>query len=140
LTENGRTQAKLAGEDARQYEIDLIMTSPLQRTVETARIVADVMAYPTDNIVINDLFVERALGAMEGMSWDQVRAFDPYSGLESESELKARADEALRLIRGQAESNILLVSHGSFLLALLKLLNPKALSEELPNARIVEFI
>jgi probable phosphoglycerate mutase len=140
LTENGREQAKLAGQDAQQYEIDLIMTSPLKRTVETADLVADAMKYPKDKIIVNELFLERALGAMEGMSWDHVRGFDPYTGLESKEELKARAHEALQLIHKQPATNVLLVSHGSFLLAMLKLLNPKALSEELPNARIVEFI
>jgi probable phosphoglycerate mutase len=141
LTDNGRQQAIMAGKDAaNNYQIDCILTSPLSRTVETAQIIADTIGYPADKIAANELFVERALGAMEGMSWDHVRPFDPYSGLESFDELLERAGKGLELIREQAHDNILLVSHGSFLLAMLKLLRPEAHSGELPNAQIVEFI
>ena len=39
LTDKGRAQAKELGEKLRDYKIDLIVSSPLKRALETARMV-----------------------------------------------------------------------------------------------------
>lgn len=46
LTDKGRSQAKELGEKLRDHKIDLIVSSPLKRALETARIAEGAGAYP----------------------------------------------------------------------------------------------
>jgi probable phosphoglycerate mutase len=139
LTEIGRRQAHLAGQQAGGLAIDQIVASPLARALETAQIIAREISYPIERITTNPLVMERALGELEGESWDD-KPEDPtiYLGIEPETDLDMRAKAALSFLRGLGADHVLLVSHGTFLMALKRAIGGE-LEEELPNAHIVEF-
>jgi broad specificity phosphatase PhoE len=139
LTSHGRSQAHTAGKQAKELALDQIVASPLVRALETAQIIAREINYPPERIVTNRVFMERSLGELEGEAWDESPE-DPalYLGIESEAKLNARAKAALHFLRKLDADNVLLVSHGTFLMALKRALGGE-LAEELPNAHIVEF-
>jgi len=139
LTSLGRQQARLAGQQARTLKLDHIVASPLIRAVETAQIIAHEVGYPANRITTDVLFLERGLGELEGKS-QKNNPDDPglYPGIEPETVLDNRAANALDYLRGLEADTVLLVSHGTFLMALSRVLSD-TLSEELPNAFIVEF-
>ena len=116
LTENGRAQAKKAGQDLKDKGIELIVCSPLIRTVETARIVAKEMGYNPDKIVTNPLFVERAYGIYEGGPNTKLRADIEaqklHISVETEPQMYERLHKALEWLKTLKENKILVVSHG----------------------------
>src|SRR5438477_10877116 len=71
LTEKGRQQAREAGKKARAQKIsvDKIVSSPLSRAAETARLIAEEIGYPEDRIELNPMLVERDYGAFSGQPW-----------------------------------------------------------------------
>src|SRR5687767_8838903 len=69
LSELGRHQVRLAAENAKHLGIDLIVSSPMQRSVDSAYIVADVLEYPRSSILIIDELRERNQGELEGKSY-----------------------------------------------------------------------
>ncbi|MEX1087149.1 MAG: class I tRNA ligase family protein, partial [Candidatus Paceibacterota bacterium] len=62
LTEKGKEEAKRAGEELKDAGIDLVVTSPIQRTLETAEIVAGELGA--------ELVVEEGLSEIKSGSWD----------------------------------------------------------------------
>ena len=74
LNEKGLSQAKVVGgylAETYGSRISSIITSPLNRAVTTAGIVADALSFSKEQIVIEPLFVERDFGSAEGMSYEQ---------------------------------------------------------------------
>src|SRR5690348_5787824 len=65
LTDEGRAQAKRAGEHAKSLGIDHIVCSPLGRAKDTAAIIAKEIDFPIKDIEHNSLFIERHFGQME---------------------------------------------------------------------------
>ena len=63
LTEKGREQAGELAERVKDYDIDLIITSPLQRAFETAQTVANKCRIP---LQIDDRLIEQHYGIFEG--------------------------------------------------------------------------
>jgi broad specificity phosphatase PhoE len=140
LTEKGREQAKIAGEQAAKLQIDLIVASPLIRSLETAQIIAKIIHYPKEKIVINPLFIERSFGSLQGKPW--TIAFEPekYPDMESADALDKRVDEAYRFLQNLDAQNILLVGHNSFGVRLRTLVSDQVSTEKLPNANIVQLM
>lgn len=69
LSELGRHQVRIAADKLNHLEIDLIVCSPLDRALNSAKIVAETLQYPIGDIrVINELS-ERHLGELEGRSY-----------------------------------------------------------------------
>lgn len=139
LTNHGRAQARAAGVQARNLDLDLIVASPLDRALETAQIIAREINYPIDDILTNPLVMERALGSLEG----QPRTAGPETvencpDIEPDADLDARAEAALAYLYSLEADTVLVVSHGTFLMALKRALGGE-LSTELPNAQILEF-
>jgi broad specificity phosphatase PhoE len=138
LTNYGREQAKLAGMEAKLLGIDLVVSSPLVRALESAQIIASEIGYPEDKIKINDLLQERSLGSLEGKPWKDYAEDDSvFHDIESLESLGARAQQALNYLQRLDASNVLVVGHGSFALALCDLVGYDTRGEELPNAHIV---
>ncbi len=75
LNATGIDQVKHAAEDMkdRGYEFDIIISSPLERALETATIVAKETGYQWDIIVMNE-FTERSAGSLSGKSFDEIEA------------------------------------------------------------------
>ena len=141
LTALGREQARVAGLDAIDLRIDAIVTSPLIRALETARIVADNAGFDLDKIITDPLFMERSLGSLEGQTYDFGHEDDESNGtIEPMETLMRRAAEGLELLRSLEAENILLVSHGSFGKALQTVLNPDRDYGEPPNAQIIKLL
>jgi probable phosphoglycerate mutase len=122
LSELGKNQAKKAGVDAKTNlpKIDVIISSPLSRAYDTAKLVAKEIEYPIDRIELNPLFVERSYGELEGTSIKDFFAthnpdeVDSIHGAETVEHLRQRATKALEYLRLRNEDNILVVSHGAF--------------------------
>jgi len=141
LTDLGRRQAKLAAEHAKGLHIDLIVSSPLSRTLETAQIIAEILHYPTGDIITNDIFKERALGLLEGKPFstgpeDSIL----FPDIESEAAVLTRAQEGLRYLQSLEAETVLLVGHGSFVRALQTAIDPSREYPEPPNAHIIKLI
>jgi broad specificity phosphatase PhoE len=141
LTSLGEQQAKLAGAQAKQLQINLIVTSPQLRALKTAQIIAEDIGYPLNSIVSNPLFMERSLGSLEGKSWDEYNEDDSTdNNVESEEALLIRAKEGLEYLRQLGVDTVLLVSHGSFSRALRTAIDPTGEYEELANAELIQLI
>ena len=85
LVEKGREQADNAGTAlSRAFpQLDLIISGPLQRTRETALIVAKHFDYPPEKIVIDPRLREIDYGLWEGKSSEQIRAMSGAAELEA---------------------------------------------------------
>lgn len=141
LTEKGRAQAKAAGEAAKQHHFDLIVSSPLVRAYDTAKIVAREVGYPVERIVTNDVFKEHYIGDLAGKSWDQYDEYDPrITDMETQEELQARAIKGLAFLKNLPEDTVLLVGHGSFVRMLQTAIDPAHEYPEPPNAKLVKLL
>lgn len=113
LTAEGRAQAKLAGEYAKQLHIDHIIASPLSRAQDTARIIAKEIGYSEDKIELNSLIMERNFGSLEGKTWSPDFNVDGIADVETHESLKKRVQLAYDYIQTLPAENILVVSHGA---------------------------
>src|SRR6266702_1228968 len=70
LSDVGRAQAAYAGGTAKRYfHFDLIVSSPMDRALETAEIIAACTDYPTEGILVVENLRERNLGNVEGQAY-----------------------------------------------------------------------
>jgi probable phosphoglycerate mutase len=117
LTDLGRRQARAAGGVLAGHEFAKVLSSPLSRALETARIAGYGEVVETDP----DL-VEWDYGRYEGRTTAEVRETDPtwtiwthpvHEG-ESVEEVGERVDRVIARIRA-ADGNVLLFAHGHVL-------------------------
>ena len=119
LTELGREQARQSGKAilAQGIRIDHIITSPLERAVNTARLIAHEIGFIEARIQISELVIERSFGSLEGKpKGDAATMGDEYilsCGGEIDPQIRARAQKFLESLRG-IEGNVLIVSHTGF--------------------------
>jgi len=119
LSETGRAQAAIAGDTAKQYlHIDLIVTSPMSRALETARIVASRIGLPAKGILVLEELRERNLGNVEGQNYaDTPQHNGNYEdaenvpGVEPIAHLYHRMQHVLELLQKRPEKHILIVAH-----------------------------
>lgn len=127
LNDNGRAQMEHVGDVLRHLDsgVDLILSSPLSRAQESARIVAKKLGYPMENIVVEDMLVERCFGAGEGTTAQERKEkfMDDFSfpGMETFEEIVERARSVFGKIVGDyhERENILVVAHGAILYAVM---------------------
>ena len=136
--------------------IDLVICSPYARTDHTARIIAEEIGYPVEKIEHNNLLIERSFGVLEGTSslgyYDthKLEDVDKEESAETIEELQKRAARAFQYLQSLDYDNILVVSHGSFGRALIRVIKKMPHTDEfiderreslrLGNAEIVELI
>jgi broad specificity phosphatase PhoE len=117
LTERGRQQAKKAGESLGNKNIDLIVSSPLIRTEETAKIIAKAIGYDPKKIVLNPCFIERDFGIYDGKADDVYltakAANKLHKSVETTEALHKRIAQGLEWLKEQEAEQIVLVSHGA---------------------------
>lgn len=113
LTDTGREQARLAGQQAKELGITLIYASPLSRARETAEIMAREMGHPPDQIVFDERLVERHFGSLEGTVWEFGIDLSGAVDLETIAHLHNRVASIMTEIQERAEETILIVSHGA---------------------------
>ncbi len=131
LTEKGKAQARAAGEGlkAKGREFDAILSSPLSRALETARIIDGLYSL---GVEIEPLLIEHDNGIIAGMPKSELnekyplpafdspyRYFPEHSGENAVME-HARAALALNALVDRPEGRYLVVSHGGILNALLR--------------------
>jgi broad specificity phosphatase PhoE len=130
LTADGRGQAKAAGAWFRDKGLDLILTSPLTRAEETARIIAAETGGACGVQIVEEL-TEIDTGIFSGLSFTQAQEMHPeawraFQGQSWEGVPKAeRIDELvqraeaiwsrLAALSVQGKRTVLCVSHGGFL-------------------------
>jgi probable phosphoglycerate mutase len=122
LTDTGIQQAAAAAKRLAQAGIVAIVSSPLQRTVQTAEEVSAVTGVP---VVTDDGFRETDFGAWEGLTFAEVRERWPSEmtawladpsvappGGESFVQVSERVTAALhRVLAERASETVLIVSH-----------------------------
>jgi broad specificity phosphatase PhoE len=124
LTEQGRAQAHALAErwKAENVHFDLVLSSPLVRAKETAQIIAAALQA---KIELDPIWMERAIGEMEGLTAEEVRQkprppyitpYDPIGGNgEGDWALFLRAGQALHGLLRRPPGSYLVVSHGGLL-------------------------
>jgi probable phosphoglycerate mutase len=119
LTTTGREQAAALGRRLAGHAFGLVMTSPLSRAAETARI-----AGYGDVAVADDDLMEWDYGALEGRTTADIRAEipdwaiwrGPVPGGETVDEVGRRADRIItRIHAGAASGDVLVFAHGHLL-------------------------
>lgn len=121
LTEKGKSQVTEAVTVLRDTKIDLIYYSPLQRTKETAKIIAQNLGISEEQCIEDERLREMNFGVFEGKQVDEYLAFfgNGYNRLitrpeggESWGDVKRRVGEFMyELEKKHAEKNILIVAH-----------------------------
>ena len=122
LTDLGKKEVQ---ESAQQLKgkIDIIYVSPLSRTQETAKIVADIAGVPESSIVVDSRLHEMEMGELEGKPVEEYTKLFPsredffthsVHGVESRLSIKRRVGAFIEEIDKKHEGKrILIVSHDS---------------------------
>ena len=141
LTENGRVQIKLTAERLKGEEIDVIYSSDLNRTYETALAIAEGRNI---NVVKNENLREINGGKWEDVPWDALPVLFPESydywlrdpqklvmpGGESMVEFQNRVVSAVwEIVKLHKNKNILIATHGTVIKVLLCKYRGKTLSD-----------
>lgn len=148
LNENGKKQALEAQKELKDISFDLVISSPMIRAIETATLIV-----PLKNVLIDRRLEERGLGEYEGKSkkiYDQELYHNYFKnctehGVEGIQQLIHRVDSFIEeLKRNYYDKTILLVTHGTWLNALLYCFEPiptdgKLRRMELKNGKFIEF-
>ena len=123
LTDQGRADVAAAAELLKEKKITRIFTSPLLRTRETARIVAQHLGIPEDTIIVDHRLREYDFGDWDGKPWKEyvdyrsanVAAYDQQLGGTSLQATKERFGEFLYGIEADySNEQVLIVTHGIF--------------------------
>lgn len=112
LNGNGKQQAKATAEKMKNLHIEIILSSPFKRTVETAEIINKYHDLP---IIIDLNLRERDGGNIDEKTWHEAFDFDKNVEFDGESatEFFERVYAAIDGIKEKhANKNILVVSHG----------------------------
>lgn len=122
LTELGKEQTILSAESLKDKNIDLIISSPYYRTLETSKIISEVLGIPEENIVHDVRLGEMQVLSYEGKDWLEyhkdfpktLEYFDKKNmGDESYKDVKIRVmDFLFDLENKYQDKNILIVTHG----------------------------
>jgi uncharacterized phosphatase len=116
LTVNGRLQAKKAGKDLRDKDIQLIVSSPMIRTKDTATIIAETIGYDPRQIITSPLFVEMGFGIYNRRPREEyIQDYEKdklHESAENTEEMHRRISEGLEWLKNLKENRILLVAHG----------------------------
>ena len=119
LTDTGREQARLLGRRLARQAFELVLTSPLSRAAETAR-----LARVTPDPVLDDDLQEWDYGAFEGRRTAEIREDlpgwtiwqGPWQGGETADEIGARVDRVVGRLRARdIAGDVAVFAHGHFL-------------------------
>ena len=113
LTEDGKKQAKDSARGLVGEKIDLIISSPFERTRETAEIVAEEVGIDKSSVVFNESLGEIYCGEFDGKHWNDFDFTNKHEGAETMQDIQHRVMKAMYEIDSKYEGkNILIVSHG----------------------------
>jgi 2,3-bisphosphoglycerate-dependent phosphoglycerate mutase len=132
LTDVGRSQAQRLLDDWKRQadrRFDVVVSSPLKRALETARMFSHHYAVP---LVVNELLSELDAGKLSGMKRSEgleryplPEFIGPYDRIvkgsgESEAQLQSRALLAIEAIVNMENQRYLIVAHGMILNAVVR--------------------
>ena len=149
LTEKGIKDAEELRDTVDKLDIDVVISSPLKRAVDTASIITS-DKYP---INIDDRIVERNWGMCEGAHIEEVDTVKCWNffintdnnKIERVQDLLARVSEFLEDIKVKyKDKNVLVVTHSAVLRAIHYCLHPipedgDMSKLEIPNLRLIEY-
>lgn len=129
LTDAGRAQSLEAAEELKAKKVDLIFHSGMQRTQETAEIIAKELGLGSESVIMDPRITELQTGVgLEGKTWEDYEAlYKTYEekftkqieGIENRFDVQKRAGEFLYELEAKYQNkNILIVGHASSTLAL----------------------
>ncbi len=134
LNDEGRKQAQQAAQYFKNEGIsfDLVYSSPLDRAVETGKIVSG-----NDNITLDDRLLEMDYGPYEGISLvdppEEVKTFfkdfvhNPApAGMENLKDIVARLGDFLHSVPVSEDANILVATHAIAMKGALEYLTPRS--------------
>lgn len=121
LNESGKKQARQCGLFLKDYEINVVVTSPLKRAKETAEIISKIINI--NSIFEMKTFIERNFGLASGLTRQEAKEKFPDGNIlnmEDIDTLTLRAMEGLDILKEQFKNqNILLVTHGALINSIL---------------------
>jgi 2,3-bisphosphoglycerate-dependent phosphoglycerate mutase len=115
LTEKGREESRLLGQQIAHVPIEVCVVTRFGRTRETAEIALDGRDVPFE---VETLLDDIDVGELEGIPLDEYRAWkrahtrrDPFPGGESLDDAARRYAQAFRQLLDRPETSILVVTH-----------------------------
>ena len=159
LTENGRKQAQELAKKLHNKNIDVIYSSPLKRTMDTAKYIAEYNNI--ENVNIDKRLIEIDFGVCDGMSWDKINKEYPFvkklwkevykyptsiPGQEEFIDVSKRMKAGIKDIANKNQGKaICIVSHGIAIQAFMSFCNNNKVKQkneiqQLKNADYIEFI
>ena len=149
VTEKGRQQAQIVSDRCKNLQIDVVISSALERTRQTADIIVSKIKKPLE---LSELFEEKRspkeqTGTARNSS-EAIKAGEEiiknfavpgfrYSNEENFDDLKTRSKNALQYLEKRPEQNILVVTHGVFMRVLVAYL---LFGDELTGRECEQFI
>lgn len=140
LTQDGRYQAFIFGQNINKYKIDKIICSPFQRAIETLEEIKKTLNIKQENIIYTPLIGERRnptsiIGkkyedketseAIDFMDKTIHQENEKYEDEENYLELKIRAERAIDFIEKNSSRKTLIITHGIFLKMLISVIHYK---------------
>lgn len=116
LTEEGKKQAREAGQYLKDKNIECIVASPMERTRHTAEIIAREIGVKQVDVLTHPLLTERAFGFHDGKPYKEYAEATRQGrliGVETTEALHARVEKMYEWLAKRPEKVILVVSHGS---------------------------
>lgn len=121
LNETGRMQAVKSGLFLKEFDVEAIVTSPLQRAKETTEIISKILNI--SSILEMDEFLERDFGAASGLTRQEAKELFPDGNIlniEDVDMLTQRVFNGLNIILERFENkNILVITHGAVINSIL---------------------
>jgi probable phosphoglycerate mutase len=132
LSKKGIAQSEALAKRLSDEKIELILTSNLKRSRETAKIISKF--HPNTKILIKDELNERDYGIYNGSKVSEVDKTHP--SVESEKSLKERARKIINFLQSGKFQNVVIVAHGSINKRIIKILSNKEYVNFLKNGSI----
>ncbi|MGH7234724.1 MAG: histidine phosphatase family protein [Candidatus Saccharimonadales bacterium] len=143
LASEGIIQCQTAGKSIKDVEIDVIVSSPMKRAYDSAQIVAEVIGFPKQSIILSELFMERDLGSLEGKQYIKGLPLNNIAGVEHSTNLIDRAKAGIAYLNSLDAEIILVVSHSAIGRALTHVITPDADFSQVStfdNAKVIKLI
>lgn len=140
MNDAGRKQiAELAEKMAEaDLQIDTVISSPLVRASESARIIVDRLGFDKE-IIIEDNFIERNFGLLEGEGWyPELDMNDPKYKTEKIEDICERVRRGLAKYNFRDDEHIMVVAHGALLPAIKTVLSNDKIDYENRDVPIIQ--
>ena len=113
LTNLGKQQAIDTAKNLKGISFDCIITSPMSRAFDTARIIANAFGIEDGKIIIRNEFTEKDVGEFSGRSKAEYFAFEKSGGEAGETTdaMQERVRRGLAWLKTQDFQNALVVTH-----------------------------